>query len=104
MTSVKLFSWKRGRTAATRMYIDVYAEPQPDGTLRLSRTDMGPDLEERYGDYDLESWFFISAADMPSAMTAILAYSFSQRKRLDWHSLIDCLKAAGVKVSVDIWT
>lgn len=86
------------------MYVDIVAEPQADGTLKLRRSDMGPDLEERYGKYDISTWFYISSAEMPKAMIAILAYSFSQRKRLSWENLIDCLKAAGVDVRPESWT
>lgn len=85
------------------MYIDVYAEAQADGSLKLRRSDMGADLEERHGRYDMSSWYVISAADMPRAMTAVLAYSFSQRKRLDWYGLIKCLEEAGIKVKMDAW-
>lgn len=84
-------------------YTDVRATVRSDGGLRISNTEMGPDVEARFGDYDLESWFDLSPDDLPMAMAAVLHHAFSQRKRMDLQSLVACLKAVGIEPKWDVW-
>jgi hypothetical protein len=103
MSRVKLFAWSKGRSAVERMYIDIYAEPLADGSLKLTRSDMGPDLERLYGSYDMATSLTIPAAELPKALTAVLLDGFTKRKRLDWQRMVEGLNSAGVNFAMDSW-
>lgn len=103
MTETRIYAWKRGRTAETRLYTDIYVEHLADGGMKLRRSDMGPDIEARYGKYDSTSWLIVAPKDMPMAMTTLLLHSFNKGKRLDWQSLATLFGAAGIPVQLECW-
>ncbi len=86
-----------------RCWRDISLYEGENGGLRLQMTDMGADVEEDWGDFDLESWFEIP----PQAATRGLIETLRQRCAVEpmpsWAELEGILKAAGVRYTTETW-
>jgi hypothetical protein len=86
-----------------REFRSIRLAAEPDGSLKMCAQDMGPVVEEWWGDEDYEFWVTI-----PAASTRLLAQALLREKYIGRFDAVDDLRrfceANGIDHRFDSWT
>jgi len=73
------------------------------GNLKIDGQDMGPLVEQFFGDDDFEYYLTIPKKELENFTLEVLKKTFNQTKPLSFYDLKDMCKDAGIKHHYDWW-
>ena len=74
-----------------------------NGNLKIDGQDMGPLVEQFFGDDDFEYYLTIPKEELKNFTLEVLKKTFNQTKPLGFYDLKDMCKDAGIKHCYDWW-
>ena len=101
--SAKLYR-KEWKTESGKETTDIKFESKKDGAIVIDGCDMGPSVEEWFGDWDYEYSMTVGKDDIPRFLYLVLKEAFSSSRPLTYGTLRRMCKANAIESNPFSWS